>query len=329
MSVLISFIIIGRNEGRYIGKCFKSIYETIEYNNITSYEIIYVDSNSSDNSIEVAKNFNGVKIYKLTNVYNAAIARNVGADRSNGDILFFIDGDMEIIPEFLTKVLKNGKLVYPFISGNVIDHRYDEEGKYLYSVNHNLYISKEDKYSILSGGIFLIERDLWLKVRGMDNNFRRSQDFDFSIKMSKYGFMQKKLKEDIAFHHTIDYRDSNRMWKMLFDGDYAYLYGPIFRRYFFFLKFWKIMVKKSWSALFLFISIIYAFIYNDILFLFIYLILITIDIFRVSIKQKSNLVLGYCLSFLQRIILDVFSWFYFLFFYPSKIDKNSIKVEEY
>ena len=49
------------------------------------------------------KNFNEVKIYIITGKFNAAIARNIGAKEAKGDV-FFIDGDMEILPDFLPLV---------------------------------------------------------------------------------------------------------------------------------------------------------------------------------------------------------------------------------
>ena len=124
---MISFIIIGRNEGWKLTKCFESIFQTIEHNNLTHYEVIYIDSDSTDDSIERAKKFNQIKIFQLTADYNAAIARNVGAKEAKGDVLFFIDGDMEIIREFLPKVysVKNG-LMEDFVWGNWINYFYDQ-----------------------------------------------------------------------------------------------------------------------------------------------------------------------------------------------------------
>ena len=75
----ISFIVIGRNEGWKLDKCLQSIVDTIEFNQYKNYEIIYVDSNSTDDSIERAKKYDKIKIFKLTCDANPAIARNVGA----------------------------------------------------------------------------------------------------------------------------------------------------------------------------------------------------------------------------------------------------------
>ena len=36
------------------------------------------------------------------------------------------------------------------------------------------------------GGLFLIKKELWEKNRGMRTAFKRSQDIDFALRISKY-----------------------------------------------------------------------------------------------------------------------------------------------
>ena len=122
---MISFIIIGRNEGWKLTKCLASVFETIDHNKLTSWEVIYVDSNSADDSIDRAKAFVKTKIFKITGFYNAAIARNIGVEESVGETLFFIDGDMEIRPDFLPLVYneKDG-LKHSFVSGQLKNFNY-------------------------------------------------------------------------------------------------------------------------------------------------------------------------------------------------------------
>ena len=101
MELSFAFIVIGRNEGIKIKKCLESIFTTIEKNSLESTEVIYVDSDSKDESIHLALSFNDVKVIKISGEINAAVARNEGAKQANADVLFFIDGDMEINPDFL------------------------------------------------------------------------------------------------------------------------------------------------------------------------------------------------------------------------------------
>ncbi len=126
---MISFIIIGRNEGWKLIKCFESVTAAINKNKIKDYEVIYIDSDSKDESIDNAKKFDRIEliIFSIINNYNAAAARNIGANESTGEVLFFIDGDMEIEPEFLKHVLNDDlSLEYQYVSGQLIQHFYDE-----------------------------------------------------------------------------------------------------------------------------------------------------------------------------------------------------------
>ena len=125
---LISFIIIGRNEGWKITKCLQSVFDTIASNQIREFEIIYVDSQSTDDSLNRVKAFKNVIVILLTEDYNSAIARNVGAKEAAGDILYFVDGDMELEPGFLNKVVKSGSLVHPFVSGPYVNYFYNPGG---------------------------------------------------------------------------------------------------------------------------------------------------------------------------------------------------------
>src|SRR6476661_3072924 len=117
---MISFIIIGKNEEKNLTRCINRVIETINYNALAEYEIIYVDSNSTDNSIAVVERFPLVRILKVTGYCSVAIGRNVGAEEAKGDILYFLDADMEICPDFLTDILdEQQNLKYDLVSGVV------------------------------------------------------------------------------------------------------------------------------------------------------------------------------------------------------------------
>lgn len=147
---MISFIVIGRNEEKNIKLCLTSIFNTIKFNNFKKYEVIYVDSNSSDCTIKIVKQFEDVKIIKIINIYNAAIARNLGANNTKGDLFFYIDGDMELNPKFLSYVYNNHRgLIDDFVTGSVIDVYLEKD---LPFKNVKKVLRDEDSYAF--GGIF-------------------------------------------------------------------------------------------------------------------------------------------------------------------------------
>lgn len=226
---MISFIVIGRNEGWKLTLCFKSIFYLINHLGLTNYEVLYVDSQSDDDSIKRARIFQQIKIYRITGDYNAAIARNIGANESHGNVLFFIDGDMEIMPGFLPLVYDEKKgLIHDFVSGNWENLYYDKNDKLLYSEKQ--YKIDHDIVENTTGGIFLIKRDVWKQVGGMRTVFKRSQDIDFGLRLAKRGVRLFRKKEIAAKHHTINYLSKHRIWKDFFSWNHLYGRSLIYRK---------------------------------------------------------------------------------------------------
>lgn len=248
---MISFIIIGRNEGLKLVRCIQSVRQTIIQNNISCYEIIYVDSQSTDGSIESVKQFEDVKIIRITGVYNAAIARNIGYQEAKGDYLVFIDGDMELLPDFFPAIFDAKlKLKYDFVSGDILNHLYDSEGKFLcqeYYFKHKL---SHDRLTSIVGGLFCIKRELWKTIGGMNTKYRRSQDLDFGLRLAKQGVKLVRKKETFVIHHTVDYSEKFRLRKMLLNGDFLYR-GVIYRDHIFNSHVYPMLARWDYTFLLL------------------------------------------------------------------------------
>ena len=90
-----SFIIPTKNEGKYLEKCLVSIKAQI----VEDYEVIIVDTNSTDNTKTVAKKY-GARIVDEPR-RGASVARNAGARVSRGNILIFADADARFDKNFL------------------------------------------------------------------------------------------------------------------------------------------------------------------------------------------------------------------------------------
>ena len=87
----VSVIIPIYNSEKYIEQCINSVINQT-YKNL---EIIVVDDNSTDNSLNKIKNIKDkrIKIIELKNNYGVSTARNKGIDASTGDYICFIDSD--------------------------------------------------------------------------------------------------------------------------------------------------------------------------------------------------------------------------------------------
>jgi glycosyltransferase involved in cell wall biosynthesis len=101
----VSFIIIARNEEFALDKTLNSIASMP----IRDCEVICVDSDSTDNTLKVMKNFaerfNDCKILKCNGYLNAAVARNVGFEQAKKEYVAFYDGDVEPNGEFVKQAI--------------------------------------------------------------------------------------------------------------------------------------------------------------------------------------------------------------------------------
>lgn len=96
----ISVIIPTFNEKRFIAACLNSL----KTQSVTPQEIIVVDDGSEDATLKVLSQLQitNDKLHILKQDHKGAgTARNNGAKAATGDILVFVDADMEFAPDFL------------------------------------------------------------------------------------------------------------------------------------------------------------------------------------------------------------------------------------
>ena len=117
----ISFAIIGHNEAEFLEDCLRSIKDI-------AYEIIYVDCESIDNSLDVAKRFNAI-IFHRKNDLNLNINKQFAIDKCNGDWIFYIDPDERLTDELKIEIKQ--KLINTENVGFLIKRKNFYFGKHL------------------------------------------------------------------------------------------------------------------------------------------------------------------------------------------------------
>lgn len=114
----ISFVIPAKDEEKTISILYSKIKKVVE--KITSsFEIIFVDDGSTDNSFYIMKSLTKkdkrVKTIKLRGNWGKSVALQVGFDNAKGEIIFTMDADMQDdpieIPKFLSKIEEGYDLV--------------------------------------------------------------------------------------------------------------------------------------------------------------------------------------------------------------------------
>lgn len=108
---MISVIICAYNEEKLINSCLEAL--AVQKISKSDYEIIIIDDESTDYTSEICKKFlenhQGIKpTFKYFRIKHGglSIARNVGVQKSKGEIICFIDGDALADPHWLSEYHK-------------------------------------------------------------------------------------------------------------------------------------------------------------------------------------------------------------------------------
>lgn len=186
---LVSVIITTKNSEQFILNCIKSI-KSQSYENI---EIILVDNFSSDNTVEIAKN-EGVSIFLKGPERSAQ--RNYGAEMAKGDILGFLDVDMEItknVVEECVKALSDNE-----ISGVYIPERI--KGEKFFNRVRDFERSFYNATVIDAARFF--KKSLFLSCGGYDITLNAAEDWDLDRRIKTFGKL--KLIDAWLFHNEND-----------------------------------------------------------------------------------------------------------------------------
>lgn len=318
---MVTFIIIGKNEGQRLINSIKSVHRFANEEHLTDYEIIYVDSQSSDQSITNAFASGADKVFVINGKCNAAIGRNCGAKEAKGDILFFLDGDMELIPGFWKSITDaNNNLIYPFVSGVEYDVLYDNEWNYVTTQCRRKFIPEKDKYEITTGGLFCIEHNLWNKVKGFDDRLRINEDYDLGIRLSRKGYKLCRKPDLWVNHHTRFYGSRN-------ESENGIEYTAVFiRKHLFEPKTQIQMLFSTYSYWLLIICIVWT-LYSP-LWIPLTLYLIVVGYRTLRIIQRTTVKLNPIVIYVRRLKKDFKFWWYFVSFWPKSVQLDYYKVSK-
>lgn len=100
VSYQLSVVIIGKNAEKILGRSIDSVITAITRAGqlIETFEIIYVDSNSADSSLQIAHAYAEVRVVAITSstFYSAALGRHLGLKHARYNNILFLDGDMTL-----------------------------------------------------------------------------------------------------------------------------------------------------------------------------------------------------------------------------------------
>lgn len=116
----LSVIVLVYNEVESIGPLYKELSGVLEGLD-TPYEIVYIDDGSRDGSTEkmaqLAHDDSHVRVVSFRRNFGQTAAVQAGIDNSRGDVLVFLDGDMQNDPHDIPRLLERINEGYDVVSG--------------------------------------------------------------------------------------------------------------------------------------------------------------------------------------------------------------------
>tara|TARA_B100001142_G_scaffold328746_1_gene389736 strand:+ start:2375 stop:3373 length:999 start_codon:yes stop_codon:yes gene_type:complete len=202
----VSIIIINYNGQELLEKCLDSLFK-IDYEN---FEVIIVDNNSTDNTIEfVAKNYPSVIIVKLDSNKGFAEPNNIGAKIAKGEFLLFLNNDTIVNPTFLNELVleitKNSKTA---ICQSLLlrpDRTIDSSGDFIDKIgvvyNSKTIITNVRKIFSPRAASMLIKKNVFDKLNGFDEKFIFSfEDVDLGWRTWILGYESFIVPKSIVYH---------------------------------------------------------------------------------------------------------------------------------
>lgn len=187
---LVSVIITSKNEEDILETLLKSVKKQT-YQNI---ETILVDNYSSDKTLEIAKKFN-VACYSFGPERSAQ--RNLGAKKSKGKFLLFLDADMQLTSKVIENCVKVAIQNRAF--GVVIPEESVAEnfwGK-VKAFERSFYSEKGDP---ITDAARFFSRAVFFKAGGYDESITGPEDWDLPERVREAGYKIGRSTEKI-YHH--------------------------------------------------------------------------------------------------------------------------------
>ena len=189
---MVSIVVIGYNEANNLHDTFKAI-NSINY----PKELIYVDTNSIDNSVEIAKKYTNKVFIEKREWSTPGLARNRGLIEAKFDIVHFIDGDITIDKDYIKKAVDkiqepNIDAVYGFLEEK------SSEGVNNILLTH--WAGRKEGYHKATGGGGTYLKSALLSVNGYDERIRRGQETELGERFLNGGFKIWFMEERMGEH---------------------------------------------------------------------------------------------------------------------------------
>jgi len=202
----VSIIIVNYNGKTLLEKCLESVFK-IDYKNT---EVIVVDNNSTDDTVEfVTNNYPSIILLKLNSNKGFAEPNNIAAKIATGKYLLFLNNDTIVTSNFISEmipVIENDEQIA--ICQSLLlkpDGNIDSSGDFIdkMGIVYNSKTKTDEIREISSarGACMLMRKKIFDKLGGFDEKFFFSfEDVDLSWRSWILGYKAVVVPQSIVYH---------------------------------------------------------------------------------------------------------------------------------
>lgn len=201
----VDIIIPVRNRADEISICLKSLLE-LDYP-AELFKITVVDDASTDNTKDIVKGF-GVNLIELREHGGISRCRNIGVQKTSGEIIAFIDSDCvahrcwlrELVQAFQdpTVVAVGGRVMSWYLTTQL--ERYEAAMSSLNVSKRWKRSDEEDASFYVPSCNFLIRRWAFLELGGFDESLSVGEDVDLCFRLKKKGYVFEFRPQGVVYH---------------------------------------------------------------------------------------------------------------------------------
>jgi len=192
----VSVIIPVHNGGSNFRRCLQSLSASEP----PPEEIIVAADGDTDGSWRLAGEF-GAQVLRIPTPEGPARARNLAASKAEGDILFFLDADVIIHKDAVSRVAaafqQEPELVALF--GSYDDEPFETNflSQYKNLFHHYVHQTANEEASTFWAACGAIRREVFLEMGGFDEKYHRPsiEDIELGYRLKRSGYKIRLLKE--------------------------------------------------------------------------------------------------------------------------------------
>jgi glycosyltransferase involved in cell wall biosynthesis len=195
----VSIIVITLNEEHNLSH----ILGDLERQTAKNFEVIVVDSKSTDATVEVARSFQDrlpLRIVEMSD-RGTSLGRNMGASRARYERLLFLDADTRLDSDFLEKAVEELETRRLQIGGVYMKCRdtFSPAAVGIRLFNVGFWLGQHF-FPMATGGCLFSTRTAHIRIGGFDESIVLCEDCDYVRRASKENLRFGMLRQNYYFH---------------------------------------------------------------------------------------------------------------------------------